>query len=349
MARVRLTDVASAAGVSSATASLVLNDREARISEQTRTRVVDAATKLGYSPNSLARGLRTQRTHTIGLVSDTIATTPFAGNMLAGVDEVAREYGHLVFIVNTEGDTATECSAIDALRSHQVDRIVYATMWHRVVTAPPGLPANSVLLDCRDSGNSFPAVIPDEVGGGEAAGWELIAAGHRRIAYIDILGEGRPIAAELRYQGLCAVMREAGIEPDPELRVYTSVSGRRDPTAAGALLDLPEDRRPTAFFAFNDRAALSVYAAANLRGLRIPEDLSVVGFDDQPVLVDVFDPPLTTVALPHHEMGRWAMEVAVGARSHDTTEGPFLMRCPVVVRESVGPPPRPDDRARRRT
>lgn len=338
MARVRLSDVARAAGVSQATASLVLNNREARISDATRARVIDAAAELGYMPNALAQGLRTRQTRTVGLISDMIATTPFAGSMIAGVDEVARENGHLVFIINTDDDERTEGNAVKALLNHQVDKIIYATMWHQVIEAPEDLPIDSVLLDCRDESNTFRAVVPDDFGGGLTAGRALVAAGHTRIAYLDVDTEPRPPASDLRYGGLSVALYEAGIQRDPALRVPESVTGRQGQAAAGALLDLPPESRPTAIFAFNDRAAMGVYAAAAVRGLNIPADLSVIGYDDQQELVEVFDPPLTTLSLPHLEMGRWAMEVAVGLRTHDPANGPFLMPCELISRESVGPP-----------
>src|SRR5205807_5660337 len=134
--------------------------------------------------NSVARSLRTQRTRMVGLVSDTIATTPFAGRMLAGANDVAREQGHLVVFVNTDDDAAQERTAIDALLGQQVDAIVYARMWHRVVSVPAGLPAETVFLDCHPEGGGAAAVVPDDRQGGVAAVRELVAAGHRPIAYV---------------------------------------------------------------------------------------------------------------------------------------------------------------------
>lgn len=336
MARVRIADVAKAAGVSSATVSLVLNGSEARISPETRERVQRIAAEVGYVPNAIARSLRTRSTRTIGLVSDRIATTPFAGRMLAGAQEVARENGNLVILVDTDGHPEIESDAIAALVNHQVDGLLYASMWHRVVPAPAGLPAGTVFLDCRAEDGGFPAVVPDDYEGGRAAVRELVSQGHRRIAYIDT-DEERPVAAELRYRGYLDVLADAGIEADPRLHVSVATSAAGGRRAAAELWALGPDVRPTGIFSFNDRIAVGVYSWAGRHGVSIPDDLSVVGYDDQQLVASELDPPLTTVALPHAAMGRWAMEVALGLREASDSL-PHLMDCPIIRRASVGPP-----------
>lgn len=338
MARVRISDVAAAAGVSVTTVSLVMNDVEARIPEETRRRVRDAARAVGYEPSSVARGLRTQQTRTVGLISDQIATTPFAGRMLAGAQDAAREQGYLVYLVDTGGDATIESDAIRALAAQQVDGMIYACMWHRVVDAPLGLPAKTVFLDCRPIDGGFRSVVPDDRAGGLAAVRELVAAGHRRIAYLDTAEDG-PIASRLRHEGYREALAEAGIPVDPALHITGETSAHGGRAAADRLLDLEDARRPTAIFCFNDRMAAGVYIAAHRRGLDIPRDLSVVGYDDQLLIAAEQDPPLTTVALPHYDMGRWAMEVALGVRADGDEDATHLMECPVIRRDSVGPPP----------
>ncbi|GAA1635085.1 LacI family DNA-binding transcriptional regulator [Microbacterium flavum] len=339
MARVRISDVAAAAGVSVTTVSLVLNDVESRISAETRERVRAAAAAVGYAPSSVARGLRQQRTNTVGLISDQIATTPFAGRMLAGAQDVARENGKLVFLVDTSGDRVVEDAAIRALAAQQVDAMIYAAMWHRVVPVPESLPADAVFLDCRPEGGGRRSVVPDDHAGGVAAVRELVAAGHERIAYVDAVpGPGRPIAADLRLAGYREVLADAGIAADPLWHVHGEMSARGGRDAADQLLALDDARRPTALFCFNDRMAAGAYLAVRARGLRIPHDISIIGYDDQQLIAAEQDPPLTTVALPHYEMGRWAMEVALGIRVGET-DATHQMECPVIRRDSVGPPP----------
>jgi DNA-binding LacI/PurR family transcriptional regulator len=342
MKSVGIKDVAREAGVSTTTVSLVLNDRAgSRISEATRAKVRDTAASIGYRPSAVARSLRLKRTQTIAVLSDRITTTPFAVAMLQAAQDVARQHSYVLLVVNTDLDREVEQDAIDALVSRQVDGMIYACMWHRVVEPPAGLPAGTVFLNGRPAGGGFPAVVPDDHGGAVAATRELIEQGHRRIGYIDTDEHPIPVAAELRREGFVSVLREHGIPPDPSLFASaptTSTAGGL--TAAGTLLDRPVHERPTALFGFNDRIAMGAYRAARHRGLEIPRDVSIVGYDDQQYIAADLDPPLTTVALPHYDMGRWAMEVLLGARPAPTNDdGVFRMPCPIVRRESVTPPP----------
>lgn len=340
--RVGIKDVAKAAGVSIATVSLVLNDKaDHRIPERTRERVRQAAREVGYTPNSLARSLRTRRTHTIGLVSDRIATTPYAVRMIAAAEQVAAENAHLIFLVDTDGDLAVSTAAVQTLQDRQVDGLVYACMWHQVLGAdqlPPGLPAGTVFLDARPADGGYPAVVPDDHAGGVAAVEELLGAGHRRIGLVDIDEEPEPVASTLRREAWRRTLTEAGVAVDPDwhVRVASTAAGGRE--GLDRLLALPAERRPTAVFCFNDRMAMGVYTSARHHGLRIPEDLSVVGYDDQELIAAEMDPGLTTVALPHAAMGRWAMEVRLGVREPPEDEV-LRLPCPLIRRGSVAPPP----------
>ncbi|GIG28503.1 LacI family DNA-binding transcriptional regulator [Cellulomonas marina] len=343
MTRVRIADVARAAGVSVTTVSLVLNDRNAaRFPETTRTRIRDLAREMGYEPNVLARGLRTRRTHTIGLLSDRIATTPFAVGMVEAAQDVAREHGRLLFLVGTGGVREVEEDAVRALLAQQVDGMIYASMWHRPVDPPADLPPGTVFLDCYPVGDDArPAVVPDDLGGARAAIAHLVAAGHRRIGLVDIDEDPRPVASVLREQGYREVLAEAGVAPDPRWHVRSATTAAADAAAATeTLLALPPADRPTAVFCYNDQVAHGAYTAARRHGLRIPQDLSVVGYDDLVLIAPELDPPLTTVALPHHAMGRWATEVLLGVRPPpDEADGVLRMPCPLVERGSVSPPP----------
>jgi LacI family transcriptional regulator len=339
--RASIRDVAALAGVSLTTVSHALNEVEgARVAEETRIRVREAADKLGYTPNRMARGLRMQRAHTLGLISDRIATTPFAVNMILGAQEAALKRGWTLLLLNTGADPEAEQRAIQELLQHQADGVLYASMYHRIVSVPSalrGIP--TVLLDAEATNSVIPAVVPDEVGGAHAAVEHLTQHGHRRIGYLSNVDDIP--ATPARLQGYRTALRAAGIRFDPSLVVTEESDSAGGYRAARKLLQ--RRAQPTALFCFNDRMAMGAYRAAAERHLVIPDDLSVVGFDNQEVIAEGLHPQLTTVSLPHYEMGSWAVETLIEliASTEHATEAtyPFIMACPLIHRLSVGTPP----------
>jgi LacI family transcriptional regulator len=335
--RTRMSDVARAAGVSTTTVSLVLNDKAgSSIPDATKERVLAASRALGYRANAVARNLRRQSSETIGLISDTIASTPYAGLMIYGADQIAASAGMTLMIVNTERDPEVEARAIDNMLGRQVDAVIYATMWHQVVHPPPALKEiPSVLLDASSLDPADSWVVPDEELGGFTATAHLIEHGHRRIGYIQEQN-GFPAQA-LRLAGYRRALEEHGIGFDPQL----VTTGANDPfgghAAAAHLLAQPEP--PTAIQCHTDRMAMGAYRAVRRAGLTISNDLSIIGFDDQDQIAPWLDPPLTTMQLPHEAMGRWAVEHLLRVLSGEA-RGPRQQRleCPLVVRESVAPP-----------
>jgi LacI family transcriptional regulator len=212
-------------------------------------------------------------------------------------------------------------------------------MYHQVVSPPPALrDIRAVLLDARTLDESLPSVVPDDVGGARTAVNVLVDRGHRRIGWVTT-EEPVPAAAE-RLVGYREVLESRGITFDPSL-VEAGPGGDTHSglEAAGRLLDRPD--RPTALFCFNDRMAMGAYRAIRLRGLKVPHDVSVVGFDNMEQIAPWLDPPLTTMQLPHYEMGRWAVEHVLRDPGSEEDELPPQRRmpCPVVERSSVAPPP----------
>ncbi len=331
-------DVAEHAGVSQTTVSLVLNNPPGNgIPEATRHRVLESIEAVGYRTNRLARAMRLNRTDTIGFVSDDVATTPFASRMIRGAQDAAWEAGRLLLIVNTgsfddELHDAHQRLAIDQLLERQVDGIVLASMFHRTIEAPQALgEVPSVLLDASSDNPSLSSAVPDSKTAARLATEYLIDAGHRRIAHATNVFVAA--AGPLRIQGYEEALRGASIEPDPALLV-SAVSDQAGGRAAAAELFALDDP-PTAIFCFNDRMAMGVYQAAAEAGLRIPDDLSVIGFDDQELIAADLVPGLTTMALPHYEMGRWAVTKLL---SPDAEPEQIELPCPLVERGSVAAP-----------
>lgn len=336
-------DVADAAGVSVTTVSHVLNNvAYARISPMTREKVKTVATELGYDPNRMAQALRTQRSGMLGFISEEIATTPHAGRIILGAEETARRRGYNLMIINTSSTASDESRKADvaALLKGQVDGVLYATMYHRQLAVPDnlnGIPA--ILVDSEDLNHSISSVIPDEVGGATAAVRTLIEAGHQRIGMINNTDDVP--ATHSRLKAFKNTLLGAGLTFQADL-----VEAEPSEVPGGyqaALRLLKRKDRPSAIFCFNDRMAMGAYRAAGELGLKIPEDLSVVGFDNQELIAENLHPALTTVALPHYEMGAWATENLIDAIEGKTDLGlfaahPTVLGCPLVVRNSVAPP-----------
>lgn len=336
---VGIRDVAREAGVSVTTVSHILNNVEsARASDETRERVRATAARLGYGPNRMARSLRMQRSEMIGLLSEDIATTPHAGRIILGAQDAAREEGLTIVLINTTQSPSDTARDVDALLRQQVDGILYATMYHRALELPrqlSGVP--TVLIDAEDLSGQLPWVVPDEVDGARRAVKELVDHGHRRIGFVTNTDDVP--ATHGRLAGYRETLEAADIAFDE-----TIVVARASETTGGydaALEILRTDTRPTALFCYNDRMAMGAYRAAAELGLRIPDDVSVVGFDNQPIVAEGLFPSLTTVALPHYEMGQWAMKRLI-AILHDGEQReplePAVLPCPLVRRESVARP-----------
>ena len=309
--RATIKDVAERSGVSITTVSHVLNEVPGkRVSPTTRARVLRVADDLHYRPNRLAQGLRTQRTQMIGFLSDRVTTTPFAGRMILGAQDAADEAGSLLVLLNSGGDPELEEREVQALLERQVDGIVYALFYHRIVTPPASLRDGPVvLLDARTADGTISSVVPDEVGGSRAAVEELLAVGHRRIGFVNDCDDIP--ARSLRLAGYRQALEVYGVPFDDSLVIERSAD------AAGG-------------YSRCDRAAESVRPADRDLLLQRPDRygglpggqrarsghprrLSMVGFDDQELISDSLWPGLTTVALPHYEMGQWAVQNAARA------------------------------------
>ncbi len=336
-----LKDVAEAAGVSSATASLVLNGRaDGRVSADLVVRVEEASARLNYRPNLVARSLRTQESKTIGIISNDVATTPFAGAMLSGAQEVAWRNGWLLLLVNSNGDAAMEKAAVRSLIQRNVDGFIYAAMFHQEIETPDYLNEQKIiLLDCVDSAKKFDSVVPNEYQGATDAVQYLVDQGHTRIAHIST--SENVIASRKRLKAFKDVLKANNLDFNPDYVVKVADSNSIDGYAGTQkLLALKE--LPTAIFCYTDRIAMGAYEAITEAGLSVPKDISVVGFDNQLNIADALRPPLTTVQLPHFEMGAWAVTRLLEAIDPENSE-PLkqmgqVIACPLVVRDSVAPP-----------
>ncbi|MGW3961479.1 LacI family DNA-binding transcriptional regulator [Amycolatopsis sp. NPDC005003] len=347
--RVTLADVAEAAGVSRSTASLALSGRgaELRISETVQNRIKAAAQELGYRPNIVSSGLRTGRTLTIGFVSDTVATSRLAGDMIKGAIEAARDRGVLLFIGESEGDTKLEHALLQGMHDRQVDGIVFASMYTRRVSVPESLRGTSaVLLNAVPKTPSpLPVVVPDEIEAGRAAARVLIEAGHRDGIHLIGAGPGLrnvprdSVAAVERLAGIREVFAGAGVE----IASGTRTADWQPEHGFDATRALLGRARPRALICLNDRLAFGAYQALDDASLRVPDDVSVVSFDDHP-LASWMRPKLTTVALPHYELGRRAVDALFAGIDGESAGANPVHRIPMPLRTraSVAGPRHPE-------
>ncbi len=315
------------------TVSFVLNGvTTVTLPNETRERVLKAAKDLGYRPNAAAKLLRTKRSQLIGFLTDEIATSPYAGKVIKGAQDAALAEDKLLLIVNTGGHRATEEKAIERLLEWQVEGIIYAAGYHRAVILPPTIRETpSVVVNGFAADHSLTSVVPDEVGGGYGATATLARAGHRRIAFINLntLASGLP-AALGRMEGYRNALAEFDLPWDDSL-VFSDGLGNADDgyRHTHELMRLPSP--PTAVFCATDRVAVGVYEALKELGRVVPDDVAVIGFDNQEHIAAYLSPPLSTMALPFYEMGLWAARYllnppASAAPLHTIIPCPYISR-----------------------
>lgn len=348
--RVTLADVAAASGIAESTASLVLSGRgnDVRISQKVQERVRANALELGYRPNAMSVGLRKGVTSTLGFVSDSVASSRLAGEMIKGAIEAARDRGFMVFVAETGGNASQERLLLDAMFDRQVEGVIVASTFTQERQLPLEMDRMpTVLLNIEPTTDtSAPVVLPHEVQAGRDAAQALVSAGHTDI---HLIGVGTSpddvpaisLAGRQRLRGILAVLGEHGLQPASG----HLASQWLPPDGFAIVRDLLLRTTPGAVICFNDRLAMGAYEAFQEAGLRIPQDVSVISFDDASFAAWL-RPGLTTFALPHRSMGKRAAELLIERvefeRAHPTDSplhgGVHLIAMPQRERGSLSPP-----------
>lgn len=327
-------EVAHRAGVSYATVSHVINNTRF-VSEETRARVQSAMSELNYRPNAVARSLRSGRTNTIGMILPD-SSNPYFAEIGRVIEEEAFRSGYSIILCNMELDPAKENLYINVLMNRQVDGLIFCATGDQMPMLDElesqDIPA--VFIDRDLPGVEVDTVIVDNDQGGCIATQHLLDLGHRRIACIT--GPASPITPSgRRVNGYEAALIEAGIPVDHDLIRLGDYHPRSGMEITEALLRLPDP--PTAIFACNDLMALGAIRAANKLGLRVPEDISIIGYDNID-LTNFINPPLTTVSQEQETVGLWAVQALVRRitdKSLPTQKAIIPTR--LVVRESTAP------------
>lgn len=334
---ITIKEVAQRAGVSIRTVSRVLNDHP-HVATETREQVLRVIQELDFRPSAAARYMRTGQSQLIGFLTDELAQNAFGYDLIIGAQQAAWEHEKLLFVLNTNNDPQVETRALNVMRDHQVEGIIYATMYHRQIKHsrfPSDIPI--VLVNCFADDGSLPSIVPDEIGGGRLATETLLKSGHRRVGFISVAAqEPAPLG---RLEGYRQALAAFGVPYDEALVRFIDepFEGLANSTydCVLSLLQLPD--RPTGIFCFNDLMVLGAYDAVRKAGLRIPDDVAIVGFDNVEVLAAQIHPPLTTIELPNFEMGQLAIRMLLGLEDigQGTKPVQHLMKCPLIERKSV--------------
>jgi LacI family repressor for deo operon, udp, cdd, tsx, nupC, and nupG len=326
-------DIAAELGLSIATVSRALT-RPKMLRPETVRRVLETAERLGYQPNLAARDLKTRRTGVALVVVPSLH--PFFLEVLRGAERAARETGYTVVMGHSDREPEREEAFFDQVASGRADGIILVssaakgTIAMRKRKFPPVVAALEEV-----EGRNFPTVRVNHAAAAAEATSLLINLGHRRIAHI--LGPRRSPMAQHRREGFLSALAAAGIKDGAQLCVQGDSSTASGEAATEQLLTLA--RRPTAIFAANDEMAVGAIRAARRAGLRVPEDLSVVGFNDQG-LAEIYDPPLTTISIPTCELGYRAMLKLKSLLAGEQVARDEILPTEFILRATTAPPPK---------
>lgn len=333
MMRPTIYDIARLAGVSTATVSKVFN-RTGRISEKTKKRVLEISKELNYQPNVLASALTGKKTFTIGLLIPDMVN-PFFAELARSVEDRAHELGFNVVICNTDNDTSKEIKYVQLLRQKSVDGIIVATgvrndefLKELIAQQVP------IALVAREmSVLAASTVLVDDFAGGYAATSHLIELGHRHIA---IIAENMSVSSSReRVRGYRHALEESGLSYDEELVLASDFSIETGKKLALKLLGQAD--KPTAIFACNDLLAIGAMQAAKELEIAIPEQLSIVGFDNT-ILASITDPPMTTIAQPIQAMGHHVVDLITEDINHENKIKQRVVLLPeLIIRKSTAP------------
>ena len=328
-----LRDVARVAGVHPATVSRALNEEtRALVNEQTAQRVLKAAAKLGYQPNPIARGLKTNRSYTIGVLVPDL-TNPLFPPILRGIEDRLAADGYTALIANTDNDEERELLDMQTMQARQVDGIIAATARrdHRLHDALLEAGIELVLVNRRQRELPASSATADDRMGMRLSVEHLLSLGHTRIAHLA--GPLDYSTGLDRYDSFHETMRAAGIEPDPELVLVAEAFTEAEGSRLCAQL-VAEGRDFTAVAAANDLIALGCLDVFAEHGVRCPDDVSVVGFNDMPFAAR-FQPPLTTIRIPHYEIGKAAAQLMLERLQDGDSTREVRLEPHLVVRDST--------------
>lgn len=326
--------VAEKARVSTTTVSHVINNTRV-VSEDARERVLSVIQELRYIPSAVARSLKNDRTHTLGMMIPN-NSNPYFAEVIQGIEDASFKLGYNIILCNSDDNPKKQAAYIRVLMEKRIDGLILVSSGSdeelSQLLADEGIP--KVLVDREVSGVSADFIEADHVQGGYDATSYLISLGHRRIACVA--GPDTLLPSGGRVTGYLRALKEAGLEFRDKYLVHSDFTSQGGFNAFQELLALPE--RPTAIFVSNDLMAIGGICAANAAGVRIPQQLSVVGYDDI-ALASFSTPPLTTIAQPKHAIGELTAKTLVDRIQHpDAPLRREMLQSRLVIRQSTAAP-----------
>ena len=317
---VTIKDVAAHAGVAFKTVSRVVNN-DPTVKPKNREKVLKAIEELGYRPNRAAQMTRRKKSGVIGFIADELLRVPYTFDLIRGAQDLAWKHNKELMVLNVNVNKYSVEGAVNHLFEHRVEGIIYAAMYHREVSLPLQFKeVQTVLANCYDSYGRYPSIVPDEKEAAREITASLIGKGYKRIAFLNL--NENIIAAKLRKEGVEQAFINANINLDNllvESVIFGEENNERSVTRSRAE-DIIKNFKPDAILCGQDPMAVEVYFVVQALGLKVGKDIGVGSFDDWDIIPTLLQPELTTMALPHYEMGQWAFNCLLEERTEPVKE-----------------------------
>lgn len=317
---VTIKDVAAHAGVAFKTVSRVVNN-DPTVKPKNRDKVLKAIQELGYRPNRAAQMTRRKKSGIIGFIADELLRVPYTFDLIRGAQDLAWQHNKELMVLNVNVDKYSVEGAVDHLFEHRAEGIIYAAMYHREVSVPSQLAeVPAVLANCYDNSGLYPSIVPDEKEAAREITQTLLDKGYQRILFLNL--NENIIAGRLRKAGVEQAFAENKLSA--ENVVIESVIVRENQiersVARERAADLITRFKPDAILCGQDPIAVEVYFVAQALGLQVGKDIGIASFDDWDIIPTLLQPGLTTMALPHYDMGQWAFNYLLDERSDKIKE-----------------------------
>jgi LacI family transcriptional regulator len=317
---VTIKDVAAHAGVAFKTVSRVVNN-DPTVKPKNREKVLKAIEELGYRPNRAAQMTRRKKSGIIGFIADELLRIPYTFDIIRGAQDLAWKYNKELMVLNVNVNKYSVEGALNHLFEHRVEGIIYASMYHREVSLPTQFAeVPTVLANCYDLQEKYPSIVPDEKEAAREITTNILRKGYKRIAFLNL--NENIIAAKLRREGVKQAYIESGMSLDNllvESVVLNEENEERFVTRSRAE-EIIKTFKPDAILCGQDPMAVEVYFVVQALGLKVGKDIGVGSFDDWDIIPSLLQPGLTTMALPHYEMGQWAFNYLLEDRTDKTKE-----------------------------